>query len=203
MNGSGRGFDGPAGVLAAPVMARMNRDMEQAALDAARPGDGMEVVVLGSGPGMGLALLLGRCRPGRVLAVDPSAAMQAAARRRVRSQVRAMSDVVEWLPTTAADLGPAHGHFDLAVAVNSHQLWTPRAESTSAVAHVLRPGSPFVSLTHVWAIEKQMPVARWQGEVDDELAAAGLWVERWSRAPYRSGDGVMVVARRVVTQPTA
>ncbi len=191
MTGGKSGFEGPAG-----VMARMNRDMEEAALGAVELDDGMEVVVLGPGPGVGLALLLERCVPTRVLAVEPSGAMGASARRRLRSQGPAAASV-HLAAMTAADLGPAQGTFDLAIAVNSHQLWTPRAQSTTAVASVLRSGATLVSLTHAWAIDKQAPVAHWQGEVDRELCEAGFGLRTWSRAPYRSGDGVLVVATRL------
>jgi hypothetical protein len=59
------GFDGVAGRVAARVMARLNADMERAALDALDPRPGDRVLVVGFGPGVGVTELLRRV-PDRV-----------------------------------------------------------------------------------------------------------------------------------------
>ena len=58
------GFDRSAGVLVAPVMARLNRDMEQAALQAAPSTDGRTVLIIGCGPGVGITEIFARCEAG-------------------------------------------------------------------------------------------------------------------------------------------
>src|ERR1700739_3817714 len=75
-------FEGTAGRLAGPVMARMNRDMERAAIDELAPAPHESVLALGFGPGVGIAELLRRLPRGVIGGVDPSAAMVQQARRR-------------------------------------------------------------------------------------------------------------------------
>jgi arsenite methyltransferase len=192
---AGTGFDGPAGRVAALVMARLNRDMEAAALDLLVPSDGERILVIGFGPGVGIELLLERCAPAAVTGVDPSAVMVTSARRRI-SRCRS-SDVVTLLASTAADLAPGRETFDAAVAVNTHQLWQPHAPAAHAVASALRPGGRLVTVTHDWAIEKSVPIAEWRAQVGDDLVAAGFEEPTWSTSRYRSGSGTCLVTRRV------
>ena len=77
------GFDGLTGRIAAHVMARVNADMEQAALDALEPRPGDRVLVVGFGPSVGIAELLRRVPDARVVGIDPSAVMVRAATRRL------------------------------------------------------------------------------------------------------------------------
>src|SRR5579863_6759832 len=123
-------FDGVAGVVGARVMATVNADMERAALRALALRDGEDVVVFGFGPGVGLVAMLDTVTPRSVLAVDPSAAMERAARRRLaRHPQRAL---VELARARAADV-VARQCFDAAVAVNTVQLWDPHVDSARAV----------------------------------------------------------------------
>src|SRR5580700_9602334 len=80
-------FDGTAGRLSGPLMARMNRDMELAAIDELDPGPDASVLALGFGPGVGVAALAKRLPCGVVGGVDPSAAMFQQARRRNLSAI--------------------------------------------------------------------------------------------------------------------
>ncbi len=77
------GFDGVTGRVAAAVMARRNRDMEEAALQLLAPRRGERILVIGFGPGVGIEMLVARCEPASVIGVDPSPVMVAAARRRL------------------------------------------------------------------------------------------------------------------------
>ena len=70
-----RGFEGTAGRVAGGVMARMNRDMELAAVDELVLGRGAEVLAVGFGPGVGIAALLRRLPQVTVCGVDPSTTM--------------------------------------------------------------------------------------------------------------------------------
>jgi SAM-dependent methyltransferase len=188
------GFDGPAGRVAAVVMARMNRDMEEAALDVLDPRDGERILVLGFGPGVGIELLLERCAPAAVTGVDPSPVMVAAARRRMAKCPS--SDVVTLLASSAADLPRADAPFDAAVAVNSHQLWRPHDATVHSLASALRTGGRLVTVTHDWAIEKTAPQAQWRARVGEDLDAAGFEEPTWSTSRYRSGSGTCLVTTR-------
>jgi SAM-dependent methyltransferase len=181
--------------VAAVVMARLNRDMEEAALDELDPGDGDRILVIGFGPGVGIELLLERCAPASVTGVDPSPVMVAAARRRIAKCPS--NDVVTLLAAAAADVAPAPGAFDAAVAVNSHQLWQPHAATAHVLASAIRAGGRLVTVTHDWAIEKITPVARWRTAVGDDLVAAGFEKPTWSTSRYRSGSGTCLVTTRV------
>jgi arsenite methyltransferase len=188
------GFDGPAGRVAAVVMARMNRDMEEAALDVLDPRDGERILVIGFGPGVGIELLLERCAPASVTGVDPSPVMVAAARRRIARCPT--NEVVTLLASSAADLAPEHRTFDAAVAVNSHQLWHPHDATTHTVASALRSRGRLVTVTHDWAIEKIAPRAQRRALVGDDLVAAGFEEPTWSTSRYRSGSGTCLVTTR-------
>ena len=70
-------FDGPAGALAAKVMARANRAAEAEAVERLGSSVADTVLAIGFGPGVGVALLAARLTSGTVVGVDPSAAMGA------------------------------------------------------------------------------------------------------------------------------
>jgi ubiquinone/menaquinone biosynthesis C-methylase UbiE len=88
-------------------MARVNADME-AALDALDPQPGERVLVVGFGPGVGIAELLRRVRDARGVGIDPSAVMVRAATRRLPAgaQVELLAEPLETLDAT---LGPSTG----------------------------------------------------------------------------------------------
>ena len=192
-------FEGLRGRLAAAVMARANRDMEAAALDLLAPQDGERILVLGYGPGVGINLLLERCRPAGVVAVDPSTAMAAVARRRLRRQ--AGGAAVSLVVGDVTALGPDVAGFDGAVAVNCHQLWGPLGPATAAVAARIGPAGRLVSLTHDWAIARVAPVEEWRDQASVALRGGGLGALSWGGGQYRSGPGTWVVARRPAPCP--
>jgi arsenite methyltransferase len=186
-------FDGIAGHLSARVMAWMNADMERAALAMAGPADHEHVIVVGFGPGIGLVALLDRVTPASVIAVDPSRAMMRAAQRRLAGHRHAQ--LVELRAVPASEItGPAI--FDVAIAVNTEQLWDPHRASVQAVSDVLRPGGRFVSLTHAWAITKRQTLSAWRALVEADVAASSLETPVWSESRYRSGPAVRWVARK-------
>ncbi len=164
------GFDGAAGRMVGPVMARMNRDMERAAVEELAPGPDASVLAVGFGPGVGIAELLPRLPHGVVGGVDPSATMVQQARRRNAGAIehgqvlleRGTADSIPW-PTST---------FTGVVAVNSLQLWEPLDASVREVVRVLAPGGRLVTVTHVWAIVKRSPPRAF----------------RRDRAPHRSPD---------------
>jgi arsenite methyltransferase len=186
------GFDGVAGGFAARAMARLNADMEQAALGMVEPRDNESFLVIGFGPGVGLELLLDAVTPAAVLGVDPSQAMVKAARRRLaRHRLRSS---VELLQAPATDI-PAARTFDAAIAVNCEQFWDPHRDSLEAIANALRPGGRLVTVTHQWAIEKRHSLPDWKALVQADLAGTGLGAPTWSEDRYRSGPAIAYLAR--------
>ena len=185
-----RRFEGAAGRAAGAVMARLNRDMEHAAIGVLGPGDADSVLSIGFGPGVGLTELVARLRNGRAAGIDPSPAMVAQARRRNRSDIDAGRLV---LAEAAAERIPwPDGSFDGVLAVNSIQLWAPLPDGLREVARVLRPGGAFVALTHVWAIEKTCPVAEWVEATRALLEEVGMGPVSTRTDPYRSGAGLLL-----------
>jgi ubiquinone/menaquinone biosynthesis C-methylase UbiE len=189
-------FEGVAGRATAKVMARMNRESEREAIDLLVPSSGDRVVALGIGPGVGVDLLAAKLEHGRVVGVDPSAAMLAEARRRNRRWIDL--GVVELVEGTAACLGSPDGAFDGAIAVNSIQLWEPLDASLSEVARVLRTGARLVTLTHNWAIERSTgkSVDWWCGWVAELSELVGFRAPQVGRAQAEGGKAVVFEATR-------
>lgn len=183
------GFDGLAGRVAARVMARVNADMERAALDALDPQPGDGVPVVGFGPGVGLAELLRRVPDATIVGIDPSAVMVRAAARRLPAGAP-----VELVAEPLEALAPGCGPFDRAVAVNCHQCFEPGVALTH-LRRVLVAGGRFVSLTHDWAIEKRQPLPAWRDLVARDAATAGFGAPVWSTGHYRSGGATQLVLR--------
>ncbi len=111
-----------------------------AAVVAAAPGE--RVLEVGCGAGVLVTLLAAAVDPGRVVAVDRSARMAAAAVRRNRAAVEAGRVRVLAAPLVDADLGEER--FDVVVAVDVRALWTPPAPEWDVVARVLAPGGRVV-----------------------------------------------------------
>jgi ubiquinone/menaquinone biosynthesis C-methylase UbiE len=185
-------FEGTAGRVAAAVMARLNRDMERAAIDELDPAPDHSVLAVGFGPGVGLAALGPRLPHGRLAGIDPSATMLELARRRNRVAVESGRLVLTGAGAEAIPWPDAS--FDGVLAVNSIQLWRPLDVSVSEVARVLRPGATLVTVTHTWAIEKSMPVERWIGIASDLLTASGLHDVTHRTQAFRSGGGLVLRA---------
>lgn len=192
---STKGFEGFTGEMAGRLMARLNADMERAAIRLVRPRVGQRFLVLGSGPGVGLTALLDAAPPSGVLALEPSPAMVAASTRRLGRH--AYGHLVQTVPLCTHELPRTAGPFDAAIAVNSQQLWDPHSESALALGHALEAGGRFVSLTHTWAIEKHQPVDLWKTMVANDLEAAGFAEPEWATAKYRSGDAVVMTTAKV------
>jgi SAM-dependent methyltransferase len=194
---SSRSFDGISGRVAARVMARLNRDMEEAAVAALGEDIEPDALSIGCGPGEGVAALVRRMPAGRVVGIDPSAAMVQVAARRNRQAI-GVGRVV--LVRSSADCVPEpDGTFHVATAVNSLQLWEPLDASIRELVRVLRPGGRFVALTHDWAVEQRGGADAWLEVVGGALSAHGLTVTATARDRFRSGTGLLLRAERGTT----
>jgi ubiquinone/menaquinone biosynthesis C-methylase UbiE len=177
-------------------MARMNRDMEHAAIEKLDPAPCAAVLSVGFGPGVGIAALARRLPEGRVAGIDPSSTMVDQARRRNRRAVdtghvslaRAAAETIPW-PDAA---------FSGVLAVNSMQLWEPLEAGVREVARVLAPGGALVTVTHVWAIERRTSLEQWVGSATDLLVACGFADVTHSTASFRSGNGLLLRASKPV-----
>ncbi len=192
MGTSNKGFEGPAGRISGAVMARMNRDMERSAVDELALGTGAEVLAVGFGPGVGVALLLEHFPRVRVCGVDPSTTMVEQASRRNRAAVRAGR--VQLTQARAESLPWPDDTFDAAVAVNSMQLWDPLDDAVQEISRVLRPGGVMVVCTHTWAVEKAMKVDEWTALTDELLERHGFTGVTTRRGTFRSGAGLVLRA---------
>lgn len=189
----GGSFGGVCGLLAAPVMAALNADMERAAVELAEPEDGQRYVVIGFGAGVGLRVLLDTVDPEFVLGVDPSAVMHGAAGRRLSRHHR--RDRVELVKARSSEIPPDVAA-DAVLAVNNQQLWQPHRDSVAAISRALRSGGHLVTLTHRWAITKTQSVDAWKTQVESDLAATGFAPPTWRNASYRSGRALAMLARK-------
>jgi SAM-dependent methyltransferase len=188
-------FDGPAGAVAAKVMAIGNRDMEAEAVAELAPDDSDVVLVIGFGPGVGIRMLLPHLPQGWIGGIDPSGAMVREARRRNRAAFDEGRLRLE--QTTAAAIPWGDASFDGAIAVNSVQLWDPLDASAAEVARVLRPGAPLVTITHDWALRKHAgSVEEWLETVTASFEGAGFEACRSWTGKAASGGSVTLVARR-------
>lgn len=189
------GFDGAAGLLAGPLMARMNRDMELAAIEELDPEPDESVLAVGFGPGVGIAELALRLADGGVAAgVDPSATMLQQARRRNRAAIERGQVLLE--RSTAASIPWSDGTFTGVLAVNSMQLWDPLEGSAHEVLRVLVPEGRLVTVTHVWAIEKRSSLDQWVGVTSEILGQAGFRSIAHRTASFRSGQGLVLRAQK-------
>ncbi len=175
-------------------MARMNRDMELTAIDELSPASEASVLAIGFGPGVGVAELTKRLPNGVVGGVDPSAAMVQQARRRNLSAVESGQVTLE--RGTADSMPWPDGTFSGAVAVNCMQLWDPLDVSVREVVRVLAPGGRLVAITHVWAVEKQVPLEQWVRALVGLLGGTGFDQISHRTASFRSGKGLVVRAEK-------
>jgi arsenite methyltransferase len=180
---------GLAGRLGGAVMARGNAEQERRAAELASPGPGATVVAVGHGPGVGLVPLAEAVSPGgRVVGVDPSASMRAAAARRCAGLLR--EGTLELRDGGAEHTGCPDASADAVVSVNNVMLWD-RAAGLAEVFRVLRPGGRLVIIVHRHVLEVSPE------ELGEEVEAAGFEeVEVTTRDRRRYGPAIELLALR-------
>jgi ubiquinone/menaquinone biosynthesis C-methylase UbiE len=187
-------FEGTAGRMAGAVMARLNRDMEHAAIDVLDPAPDATVLSIGFGPGVGIAELVQRLPGGRLAGIDPSSTMVDQALRRNRGAVD--TGQVTLACASAESIPWPDAVFTGVLAVNSIQLWDPIEAGVREVARVLAAGGTLASLTHVWAIEKHAPLVQWVESARELLGACALTDVTHATASFRSGKGLFLRASK-------
>ena len=176
--GHPRGFLGRIG---AAVMAHGNAATERRVVDVARLTSGETVLVVGPGPGIGLAAAAERA--GQVIGVDPSEEMLALCRARCANAVLRLG--------SAARTGQDDASVDVVLSVNNVQLWDDRAAGFAELRRVLRPGGRLVVSAH----DKWLPVPR--HALAAEVSAAGFTdLQTWTWQP--PGFGATAAQLRAV-----
>jgi SAM-dependent methyltransferase len=101
------------------------------------PGPRDRVLEIGCGTGVAVSLLCERLSGGRLIAIDRSSAMVAAARARNRACIVAGRATVRRMALADADFDP--GTFDRAIAVNINVFWLEPAAELKVLRSILRP----------------------------------------------------------------
>ncbi|WP_040922027.1 class I SAM-dependent methyltransferase [Saccharomonospora xinjiangensis] len=177
---------GPLGRLGGLVMARGNAATEHHVVSIAAPTADETVLVIGPGPGVGLAAVAERART--VIGVDPSREMLELSARRCAGAVD--DGVVVLRHATAARTGAEDESVDVVLGVNNLHLWDDRAAAWSELRRVLRPSGRMVLSAH----EKWLSVTR--HELAAEVEAAGFTdVQTWTWQPPGPLAGLAVQLR--------
>ena len=181
---------GVAGRLGGSIMAVGNREQERLAIEQAELSSGECVLVIGHGPGVGLALAAEAVSPGgHVIGVDPSTEMRAMAAERCVEAIRAGD--LELRPGGAENTGCAGESVDAAISVNNVMLWD-RDAGFAEVYRVLRPGGRLIIAVHRHVLDVEPP------QLQAEAEAAGFADVRLTTRERRGNSpAVELHARRV------
>jgi arsenite methyltransferase len=142
-----KGFGCPSGLLGRIggwLMARSNAATELHLVELADLGPDDVVLILGSGPGIGLQAA--GARSSHVIGIDPSEVMLQAARRRCATLIE--QGRVQLVRGVAQDTGQPDASADVVLAVNSVQIWPDWEAAFAEVHRVLRPGGRLLLSAH-------------------------------------------------------
>jgi arsenite methyltransferase len=180
---------GLPGRIGGAIMARGNADQERWAVERLALQAGAHLLVVGHGPGLGLALAADRVgRTGHVVGVDPSATMRQLAA--VRCAQAIATGVVEIRDGSAEHTGCADRSMDAMISVNNVMLWDRRAGLTEAY-RVLRPAGQLAIAVHRHVLNTSPE------QLADDVEAAGFVDVSLEVCPRRlNSPAVELVARR-------
>jgi ubiquinone/menaquinone biosynthesis C-methylase UbiE len=191
-------FDGLGGKLVAPIMARMNAAAEAEAVDILNPLSDSCNLVIGFGPGVGIAKLTERTPYGSVLGIDPSLAMLRTATNRNRAAISAGN--VKLATTTADKIPCAEACFDGAIAVHTLQLCEPIEATITELARVMKTNALLVTITHDWAAKHHRGSAKiWTTTMVQALEEGGFENVLTGFAHADKGKAILITSRRCRT----
>ncbi|WP_218956395.1 class I SAM-dependent methyltransferase [Halopolyspora algeriensis] len=185
--GHPRGLSGRVGGI---IMARGNAEQERWAVRQAGLRPDARVLVVGHGPGIGVAMAAAAVRPpsGHVVGVDPSSTMRAMAAERCSS--RGVTGHVELREGRAERTHCCDTSMDVAISVNNIMLWD-RAAGFAELHRVLKPGGRLVVTVHRHVLDTRPEQLR-----TDAVAAGFVNVEVALRQRRLNSPAVDLRAQR-------
>lgn len=176
-----KGFGHPSGLLGrlgGRLMGRGNAATEQHMVTLAELAEQDVALVVGPGPGLGLAAAAQFST--QVIGIDPSAVMLNACRRRCAELIE--QGRVQLVRATAEHTTQPDRAVDVVISVNNVQIWPDRRAGFAELARVLRPGGRLLLSTH----QKWLPGGL--TALTDTVAAAGFTdIRTWTWEPPARG----------------
>jgi ubiquinone/menaquinone biosynthesis C-methylase UbiE len=130
--------EGALGRLGGIIMARMNREMARSVIGLLQIHSNEQVLEVGFGPGVGIALLAKSASSGHVAGVDPSKEMVTQARARNAAAIA--TGLVDLRQGSVERLPFDNDLFDAVMAINSMQVWPDATAGLREVRRVMRVG---------------------------------------------------------------
>ncbi len=172
----------PRGAVGKMILTSMNRGhrkLHEWALSLVEIAPRSRALDIGCGGGSAMALLLRRCREGRVCGIDVSECSLECSVRRNANAIAAGRCEVRAGSAEAVPYPP--GYFDLATAFETIYFWRSLDDGFAEVLRVLKPGGTFIIANHQGDPEQ----AEWTDVVDGmTVYGAEDITERLSRAGF-------------------
>ena len=160
------------------------------AVDALEVDPGDSVLEVGCGHGVAVSLVCERLGPrGRILAIDRSKTMIAAAGRRNRLHVKSGRAVLEAVALEDVDLG--NQRFDKIFAFNVAPFWLEPNEALSIVREHLAPGGA----VYVFWDARRQSASDLGKRLSQRLLQGGFQIDRVLRKKLRPVPAVCVIGR--------
>ena len=133
---------GAVGKLVLSMMNRGHRPLHEWGLSIVELGPRDKALDIGCGGGSAMALLLRRCREGKVCGIDVSeCGLECSARRNAKAIAAGRCEV---RPGSAEAIPYPPGYFDLATAFETIYFWSSLDDGFAEVLRVLKPGGTFL-----------------------------------------------------------
>ena len=130
--------EGVLGRLGGVILVRANRSFAAEVVALLDVGASEKILEVGFGPGVGIELLARTAPAGKVAGIDPSEEMVRQATARNAAAIR--TGMVDLRRGTVERMPFGDDAFDLALAINSMQVWPDVDAGLREIRRVLRPG---------------------------------------------------------------